>query len=67
MDALFCSYSNLGTKMPKNDATITRKKDDGTVNARWFNFTRLPHKMDQLVNCFEGVSKMYQRATEWNK
>ena len=28
MDALFSIYTNLGTKMPKNDATITRKKDD---------------------------------------
>ena len=26
MDALLSSYINLGTKMPKNDATITRKK-----------------------------------------
>ena len=31
MDALFSIYTNLGTKMPKNDATITRKKDDATV------------------------------------
>ena len=26
MDALISSYTNLGTKMPKNDATFTRKK-----------------------------------------
>ena len=31
MDALFSSYTNLGTRVPKNDATITRKKDDATV------------------------------------
>ena len=31
MDALFSSYSNLGTRVPKNDATITRKKDGATV------------------------------------
>ena len=32
MDTLVSSYTNLGRKMPKNDATITRKKDDATVN-----------------------------------
>ena len=26
LDALFSSFTNLGTKMLKNDATITRKK-----------------------------------------
>ena len=31
MDALFNSYAIPGTKIPKNDATITRKKDDATV------------------------------------
>ena len=31
MDALFSSYTNLGSKLPKNDATITRKKDDATA------------------------------------
>ena len=31
MDALVSSYTNLGRKMPKNDATITREKDDATV------------------------------------
>ena len=31
MDTLFSSYTNLGSKLPKNDATITRKKDDVTV------------------------------------
>ena len=31
MDALFSSYTNLGTRVAKNDATITRKKDDATV------------------------------------
>ena len=31
MDTLFSSYTNLGSKLPKNDATITRKKDDATV------------------------------------
>ena len=31
MDALVISYTNLGRKMPKNDAAITRKKDDATV------------------------------------
>ena len=35
MDALFNSYAIPGTKSPKNDATITRKKDDATVNFRW--------------------------------
>ena len=28
MDALFNSYAIPGTKIPKNDATITRKKDE---------------------------------------
>ena len=32
MDALVSSYPNLGSKLPENDATITRKKDDATVN-----------------------------------
>ena len=31
MDALDSSYTNLDWKMPKNDATITPKKDDATV------------------------------------
>ena len=31
MDTLFSSFTNLGSKLPKNDATITRKKDDATV------------------------------------
>ena len=31
MDALFNSYAIPGTKIPKNDTTITRKKDDATV------------------------------------
>ena len=31
MDALFNSYVIPGTKIPKNYATITRKKDDATV------------------------------------
>ena len=31
MDPLFSSYNNLGSRLPKNDATITRKKEDATV------------------------------------
>ena len=31
MDALLNSYTILGTKMLKNDATITGKKDDATA------------------------------------
>ena len=31
MYALVSSNTNLGTKMPKNDATITWKNDDATV------------------------------------
>ena len=31
MDALVSSYTNLGRKMSKNDAAITRTKDDATV------------------------------------
>ena len=38
MDALFSSYANLGTKVPKNDATITRKKDDATVKNNLIGF-----------------------------
>ena len=30
-NALVSSNANLGKKMPKNDATITRKKGDATV------------------------------------
>ena len=30
-NALVSSNANLGKKLPKNDATITRKKDDATV------------------------------------
>ena len=35
MYALVSSNTNLGTKMPKNDATITWKNDDATVNVKW--------------------------------
>ena len=31
INALVSSNINLGKKLPKNDATITRKKDDATV------------------------------------
>ena len=44
MDALFSSYTNLGTKMPKNDATITRKKTTHLLRFKMHNY--LP-KMSQ--------------------
>ena len=31
MNALVIRNTNLGTKMPKSDATITRKNEDATV------------------------------------
>ena len=34
MDALFNSYAIPGTKIPKNDATITRKKDEATYEVK---------------------------------
>ena len=36
MNALVGSNTNLGKKLPKNDATITGKNDDATVNFRTF-------------------------------
>ena len=32
MNTLVSSNTNLGKKLPKNDATITSKNDDATVN-----------------------------------
>ena len=43
MDALFCSYTNLGTKMPKNDATITRKKTTQLLMQPDTNFHPVGH------------------------
>ena len=34
MGALVSSYTNVGRKMLKNDATIMRKKDDATFKDR---------------------------------
>ena len=42
VDALVSSYTNLGSKLPKNDATITRKKDDTTVNVRYIQLKKSP-------------------------
>ena len=36
MDALFSSYTNLGTKMPKNDATITPKKTTQLLKSNFY-------------------------------
>ena len=36
MNALVSSNTNLGKKLPKNDATITRKFDDATVKIGHF-------------------------------
>ena len=45
MDTLFSSYTNLGSKLPKNDATITRKKDDATVKQSFHNQSELESKV----------------------
>ena len=34
MNALVSSNTNLGKKLPKNDATITSKNDDATVKVK---------------------------------
>ena len=54
MDALFSSYTNLGSKLPKNDATITRKKDDATVKNS-FKSTKKVVKASALYLTFKPI------------
>ena len=42
MNTLVSSNTNLGTKMPKNDATITWKNDDATVKIVFFKNFDIP-------------------------
>ena len=58
MYALVSSNTNLGTKMPKNDATITSKNDDATVK-----ITK-PKFLDIFLNCRNNFSMSESDATQ---
>ena len=46
MDALFSSYTNLGTRVPKNDATITRKKTTQLFKYCIYTQRRVSYNLD---------------------
>ena len=56
MDALFSSYTNPGTRPPKNDATSTRKKDDPTVNSIF----QLKLKNEHYSSCAESGKALHE-------
>ena len=61
MDALSSSYTNLGAGVPKNDATITRKKDDATVKLLPFYYnlsesSQFSHKNSKSTSPAEQLS-----------
>ena len=53
MNALVSSNTNLGKKLSKNDATITWKNDDATVN----------YKLDRISNYPENFTEKLEFLT----